>query len=100
MPRSEFPHLGGVVSLAEQGDFFIFKTQRRKDAKTQSEQQGLQERLADEFFLGPCVVLRSLARPCIGWQSPCGTHSSQESTEVIGEEREYWVADPWGVESF
>jgi hypothetical protein len=50
-----------VISLAEQGDFFIFKTQRRKDAKTQSEKQGLQERLADEFFLGPRVVLRSLA---------------------------------------
>jgi hypothetical protein len=33
-----------------------------------NEAEGLQERLADEFFPGPCVGLRSLARPCEGWR--------------------------------
>ena len=65
--------------------------------------EGLQERLADEFFLGPRVVLRSLARPCVGWRIALRDTlltGINELTEVIGEEREYWVADPWGVESF
>src|SRR3954451_4548621 len=46
--------------------------------------EGLQERLADEFFLGPCVVLRSLARPCVGWRIALrDIDSSQELTQVI-----------------
>jgi len=62
--------------------------------------EGLQERLADEFFLGPRVVLRSLARPCVGWRIALRDTLLTGINRGKREEREYWVADPWGVESF
>src|SRR3954451_8451216 len=70
------------ISLLRRGDFFTgleIKAQTLSGCFTASQDnadendmgnkgEGLQERLADEFFLGPRGVLRSLARPCVGWR--------------------------------